>query len=311
MAANIGGLRLLDGSRPDWLELHNPGATEVSLDGWTIGDSDDPEDVEPILGSMVIPPGGELVLFADGQPELGPRHLEMSLDSDGESLALYAPDGRGEVVHYGELEGDIALSRNTDCCRGDGCWSFVRHGSPGVGNTDGGDTREALVALGSEWRYLDTNEVPDPSWTTPSFSDAAWARGPAPLGFGDSHQVTFVASGPDGARHPSTWFRQEFFVEAPGELVDMELDLMVDDGARVWLNGTELLRVNLPMDVEIDSSTLANAAVGGSNETAKVRYPIDGALLNESANVLAIEVHQASLGSSDLGMDAQLTALRL
>ena len=123
--------------------------------------------------------------------------------------------------------------------------------------------------------------------------------------------MTVVASGPEGARHVSTWFRQTFYVDAPAHLYDLDLRLMLDDGARVWLNGTELLQVNLPGDVEINPSTLATTAVGGSNERAIIRYAIDGVPLVETANVLAIEVHQASLTSSDLGMHAELTALRL
>ena len=312
VASNAGGLRLVDGTRPDWIELYNPGTIDVELDGWVLSDSDDPEDGSILDGSMRIPPSSALVLFADGRTELGSRHLDLSLDDDGETVALFAPDGRGEVVHYGAVDPDMALARRTDCCRGeDDCWSFVRHGTPGVGNTDEGDARVFLVGAESQWRYLDTNEAPDAAWTTPEFSDAAWARGVGPFGFGDSHQITTVASGPDGGRHISTWFRQTFYPDDPEQLHDLELQLMLDDGARVWLNGTELLRVNLPTDVDVDPTTLASVAVGGSNETAVIRYAIDGAVLLETANVLAIEVHQASLTSSDLGMHAELSALRL
>ncbi|HCH65791.1 MAG TPA: hypothetical protein DFR83_23515 [Deltaproteobacteria bacterium] len=311
VASNMAGLRLADGTRPDWLELHNPGEEDVALDGWMIGDSEDPLDAEPFDASLVVPAGGELVLFADGRTELGPRHLDMGLDADGEAVALFAPDGRGDVVLYGAVDPDLAVARTSDCCRGEGCWEMTRLGSPGVGNTDGGDRREVLIAAGTEWRYLDTNVEPDASWTQVAFDDSSWARGSAPLGFGDGHHVGTLYGGPDGARHISTWFREAFFVGDAPALHHLELDLMVDDGARLWLNGVEVLRVNLPADTEITTLTLSVVPVDGISESARIRYAIDGTMLVTGINVLAVEVHQDSSNSPDLGLDVQLTALRL
>jgi hypothetical protein len=48
MASNAGSV-VIDGAAPDWVELHNPGAEDQSLDGWTLGDRVD-EDV------VVFPP---------------------------------------------------------------------------------------------------------------------------------------------------------------------------------------------------------------------------------------------------------------
>jgi len=313
VASNVGGLRLADGKRPDWLELRNNTSTEVSLAGWVLTDSDDLADGVDLDPSLSVPADGVLVLFADGEPHRGAQHLELSLDAGGESIGLFAPDGQGEVLHYGEVQRDMAIMRTTPCCSGGGCWTLRRDGSPGAPTA--GDARETLIALGSSWRYIDTNELPDPTWVTAAFNDSAWALGDAPLGFGDTHLNTVVASGPEGARNLSTWFRQEFYVEDAHRVHDLELDLMVDDGARVWINGDELLRINLPTEVEgeveVNETTLASAAVSAINETAVVRYAIDGATLVEGGNVVAVEVHQATASSSDLGLDAQLTALRL
>lgn len=311
VASNIGGLRLADGERPDWLELFNPGEVAVSLDGWSIADSDDPDDAELLDASLVVPAGGALVLFADGRSELGPRHLGMSLAADGETIALYAPDGRGDVVHYGEVDSDLAVTRTTDCCRGEGCWSFVRGGSPGVSNIDGGVTREVFISARTEWRYLDTNVMPDASWTAVSFDDSSWARGMAPLGYADAHHATGINGGPGGARHISTWFREAFFVGDAPAIHDLELALMVDDGARVWLNGVEVLQVNMPVETELTSSTLARYPVTGISESALIRYAIDGSMLVTGVNVLAVEVHAVSTNDDDLSLDAQLTGIRL
>ena len=46
-------------------------------------------------------------------------------------------------------------------------------------------------------------------------------------------------------RHVTTWFRREFQAD-PGALEALQLRLLRDDGAIAYLNGTEVLRVNMP-----------------------------------------------------------------
>ncbi len=44
----------------EWLELYNPTATAIDLDGWTIVDGD--ADTQVIVGSVIVPAGGRVVL---------------------------------------------------------------------------------------------------------------------------------------------------------------------------------------------------------------------------------------------------------
>ena len=39
LASNSGGLRDEEGDSPDWMEIHNPGATSVNLGGWFLTDA--------------------------------------------------------------------------------------------------------------------------------------------------------------------------------------------------------------------------------------------------------------------------------
>ena len=39
LASNSGGLRDEEGDSPDWMEIHNPGATPVNLGGWFLTDA--------------------------------------------------------------------------------------------------------------------------------------------------------------------------------------------------------------------------------------------------------------------------------
>lgn len=124
---------------PDWIELHNAGETPVALDGWTLSDSRSDPSKHVLVGGLAIPPGGFLLLWADGLPEIGPEHLGFVLGKEGGEVALYAPDGRGSIVTYGEIAADFSLARVPDCCsegEAGGCLSFDFRGTPGVSNVE-------------------------------------------------------------------------------------------------------------------------------------------------------------------------------
>jgi len=86
------------------------------------------------------------------------------------------------------------------------------------------------------------------------------------------------------------------------------LSLSSDDGAVVYLNGTEVARDNLPSGT-ITSSTTALVDRSGGAETALTSFPLSSSLLTTGKNILAVEVHQFSRTSSDMGMDVELDGL--
>ena len=168
-----------------------------------------------------------------------------------------------------------------------------------------GPRDELLVDLGADWRYLDTGVDPGPGWTGAGFDDGAWSTGPAQLGYGDGDEATVVDEGPAGARHITTWFRRTFEVDDPAVFASLVLDLVRDDGAVVHLNGVELVRSNLP-DGPIGSDTLARDYAWGPGETEPQRFEVPADALVAGTNVVAVEVHSADRGSSDLSFDLRL-----
>ena len=99
------------------MEIHNRGASEVSLDGLFL--SDDP--AEPSrwpLPAFVIPPGGRLLVWCDGQPEQGPLHASFRLDREGESAGIYEVDDGlvriADFIRFGPQEPDVAIGRFPD-----------------------------------------------------------------------------------------------------------------------------------------------------------------------------------------------------
>lgn len=105
------------------------------------------------------------------------------------------------------------------------------------------------------------------------------------------------------------YFRKRFQVADPAAFTGLNLELLRDDGAVVYLNGVELMRNNMPTG-RVGFETLASAAVGGADETNY--FPFNG--LSKSAlfggnNVLAVELHQSSATSSDASFDLSLTGV--
>ncbi len=133
MPANVASWPVED-LHPDWIELHNPGRLDVSLDGWSMSDDSTQPDLDHIDGSLIVPAGGFTLLLASGDDTLGPNHLSFSLAEGGEDVVLQDADGRVSVVAFGPVAPDWAVERTTNCCEGDGCLDAAFGGTPGTSN---------------------------------------------------------------------------------------------------------------------------------------------------------------------------------
>ncbi len=172
-----------------------------------------------------------------------------------------------------------------------------------------GDTA-VVVPFGAMWKYSNNNAVPGAGWQATAFDDAAWPSGPARIGGGDpSLEATSINIGPSGNVYPTIYFRTSFNVANPALYTSMGINLIRDDGAVIYLNGTEVWRSNMPAGT-ITHATLAAATVGGADETAVFNSPsFSTAALVTGTNVVAVEVHQINLTSTDLGLDLRLYGL--
>jgi hypothetical protein len=170
-------------------------------------------------------------------------------------------------------------------------------------------TAISLVSTGSVWRYLTSRTNLDSSWKSAGYQDDAWSAGPAQLGYGDADEATVLDFGNDPANKPlATYFRQEFSVERPTDFARLELAVLRDDGAVVYLNGNEIFRSNMP-DGAVTATTLAVTTVGGNDERVFYSATVDSDSLIPGRNLVAVEVHQANPTSSDLSFDLRLRGL--
>ncbi len=169
-------------------------------------------------------------------------------------------------------------------------------------------TPVAYVAPGAIWRYRDNGSDQGTAWRTAGFDASSWASGAQELGYGDGDEATVVSFGPNAAaKYRTTYFRRTFDVADPARVLSLAARLIRDDGAVVYVNGTEVLRSNLPAGT-ITSATYANGVVDGVNERTPVAFAIDPARLVAGTNTIAVEIHQNSGGSSDISFALELDA---
>ena len=177
------------------------------------------------------------------------------------------------------------------------------------GGTDTGTDSVELVQTGSDWRYLDDGSDPGTAWRANDFDDSAWNQGPAQLGYGDDDETTPIGFGGDpDDKHLTYYFRQTFEVADASQLIKLGAWLKRDDGAIVYINGQEALRSNMPSG-PVDFQTSALSAIGGGAEDAWSHHRLLPGLLQDGTNTIAVEIHQANPGSSDISFDLNLTAV--
>jgi len=180
-----------------------------------------------------------------------------------------------------------------------------------VNVSDAGPVVSTAIAKGTAWKYLDNGSDQGTAWKESAFNDSAWASGPGPLGYGDSHIVTTVNSGPSGNRIITTYLRRTFNLTGASAVQSLLLNIMRDDGVVVYINGTEVARQNMPAGT-INHLTNAASIISGADETTYFPSNITALpTLNEGANTIAVELHQRDGSSSDLGFDLEMIVTAL
>ncbi|NGO37908.1 hypothetical protein G4L39_00615 [Limisphaera ngatamarikiensis] len=165
----------------------------------------------------------------------------------------------------------------------------------------------------SVWRFrAGTNEASSPitAWRQAAFDDVAagFRNAPAPFWYGDPQTGGTQLTDMQG-RYSCIFLRHPFVLSEVPPLQTVRLRAFVDDGFVAWINGQEVLRVRVPAGEPTINTLAQNAPEPVPWETYTLNLP--PGLLRVGTNVLAVQVFNTSLGSSDLGFDAQLEAVLL
>lgn len=191
--------------------------------------------------------------------------------------------------------------------------------SPVAGAVATGVVTEPLVAPGALWKWftdyagLGSSDMVSgqagydaSNWKHPDFNDAAWGEGPAKLGYGEGDEGTTLPFGDPADRFRTAYFRRTFILPADSTVTAATLKVKRDDGVVVYLNGVERARDGLTGVVSGD--TLATTAADDGQTFVSFTLPPAGFV--SGRNVLAVELHQSTISSSDAAFDAELTVTR-
>lgn len=173
---------------------------------------------------------------------------------------------------------------------------------------DGNRLPQTLVSAGAGWKYRDDGSNQGMAWREPGFDDSAWSNGIAQFGYGNGDEKTVVSYGGNANnKYVTTYFRKQFVVDNAPCIESLTLKLVVDDGAAVYLNGTNILSYQLAANAAFN--TFASSLQATNVEDTWFSYPINPALLVNGTNTLAVEIHQAAVNDPDLSFDLQLIAM--
>ena len=224
------------------------------------------------------------------------------LVQDNVEILASSVGGNPETVARGPIE----LQDHSTLVRFRNIWILPMEGPPASPVT--------LVSTGAVWKYLDNGSNQGTNWSQLGFNDAAWASGPAMLGYGDANGIlprTTNSFGPNGNnKYITTYYRRQFVLNNTWGIINLTARLQRDDGAVGYLNGIEVFRSNMPTGA-VTSITLASTAVGGADESRFYLMPVDEPLLRKGTNLLAVEIHQSTNNSSDIAFDLALQAEQL
>lgn len=307
----------------EWIEIYNDFAEPFDIGGWFFSAG----ITYAFPENTIIQGNSYLVVCADVQAvqtlygiskTLLKGPFEGRLDNGGERIAL--SEGSGAVmahVRYSDREpwpagadgtGHSLALINHDLENDESeNWAVSPEpwGSPGAANGFKEETiitDTVILAVGEQWRYFKGAEAPsDPAdaWRKETFDDSGWLSGETGIGYGDGDDATELTDMQDN--YLSVYCRKTFEVTELASLDTVLLRVSYDDGFIAYLNGDELDRRYMGEQGEFfPYNRGAGGTVGDLPESVEINIPKDR--LREGQNLLAIQIHNSSLGSTDLSM---------
>jgi hypothetical protein len=178
-----------------------------------------------------------------------------------------------------------------------------------------------LLDLGSGWAYFkglaepssDVNGDPTLAWTELGFDDSTWFSGATGIGYGDDDDTTVLSD--MRYNYSSAYLRHTFTLSRPEDVENLLLGVRYDDGFVAYVNGVEVGRSRTMEGTGEPPPYDAFARGGHEASLDEEMFSLTPAVLTlrfaPEVNVLAIQVHNISLTSSDLSILPRLVQRRL
>ncbi len=185
-----------------------------------------------------------------------------------------------------------------------------------------GSTSNIFLSFGGtnpaapDWKYKGGGSNYDAvNWKDLTYPASDWLTGKSALGFGSNPPVrntnipedaTPGGGGVSGARYPTMYFRKIVNIPAPDNYISFQLKAKFDDGIVIWINGSEAFRNNIAANPTY--SSLAPVAIN-NNGADTYTTSVTTSFFVPGDNIVAVEVHQNLVTSSDLYFDMELIGL--
>jgi len=171
-------------------------------------------------------------------------------------------------------------------------WSMtIQLGSEGI----------EFIKPGDEWQFFRGTEPPSSppdAWQEIDFNDSGWETGQSGFGYGDGDDETILDDMEDN--YLAVYIRKEFTLDTVPASGQVVLEIDFDDGFIAYLNdGRAEERDHMPSG-DATFETPASSHEAGTPERYSLGLASD--VLVEGKNVLAIEGHNVSKGSSDFSL---------
>jgi hypothetical protein len=231
LAVNNSGIQDEDGNRSDWIELYNPTAADINLDGYYL--TDDATALSKWrLPAVTIRSNGYQLVWASGKDRVDPAkplHANFSLDGAGEYLALVAPDGVTPITQFAP--------------------TFPPQGSDVSYGVVAAQTTQPLIGPATTARTrIPTASDNMTAWLSPTFDDSTWIAGKTGVGYETDSPPPAVPG-----------FRTRMVDVNPGTRTDIA---SIDDALSI-LNGTFGTAYTVASDTTV-VKTLINMGQGGA-----------------------------------------------
>ncbi|MCA9262809.1 MAG: lamin tail domain-containing protein, partial [Planctomycetales bacterium] len=278
----------------DFIELYNADSLPVALGGMYLSDKPNSlPELHQIAPLSFIAGNGFVVLQADGNVSQGADHLGFKLTADQEMFALFGQnDVEVDRVLVNWQADDVSHGRSPN---GQSTYGYFTFPTPGLANATTTSVCETLVDYSATWSFNDSGQNLGTAWRSLSYNDSSWSTGTGAFGYENSTiPVAIHTPMADGVM--AYYLRHKFNLASAPADASYSMTVEVDDGAVVYVNGVEAHRLGMPGGT-INSTTPANRTVGNADLES---FVLPSSLFHTGTNVIAVEVHQADLGSSDV-----------
>ncbi len=283
------------GADPDWIEIYNSGDEVVDLLGYHLTDDQDSLAKWTFTESTLVEPGEYLLIFAsskDTRDPAGHWHTNFKLSGGGEYLGFSSPTGE-MLSQFGTANRDYP-PQFTDV-------------SYGLSST------VLLSGESSSEYWIPNSDTHHQRWFLPDFDAIAggFQTGKAAIGFerltntSTSYVPHFETELPSGIS--SVYVRTEFELEDASAIPDLSLDLLLDDGVVIYLNGTQIYTDQTePPDWNGSSSQETRDSIVLEGRDLDLSEHTN--LLRDGNNLLAFHLLNRTTSSTDLLLVPLLTS---